>query len=757
MAALFMHQDLTPQHQHLLFIGGGHAHAIALLMLAMDKPAGVRITLISDRVQTPYSGMLPGLIAGHYDFDEVHIDLGRFCRYAGIDFIEDRVTAINPNNKTVQCQNHPDFHYDLLCIDTGSTPQLNTVPGAREHCIGVKPVSPLLDYWNTLQQRILDDTSGQAIHIGAIGGGASAVEVILAMQHRLNQRLKAGNRDDAHIHYHIVCGPEQILPSHNTRVQQRYRNVIRQRGIHLHTDFKVAQVLPGQVVDQQGKSLALDEIIWATAAVGAQWPAQAGLDCADNGCIRVNDFLQSVSHPDIFATGDIAEMVNHPRPKAGVFAVRQGPPLAHNLRARLAQKPLKAFSPQRQFLSLISTGDKYAVASKGNWSIGGRWVWWWKNHIDQTFMRRFSALTALPDTAELRKTIPIEHPDMRCGGCGAKVGHSILRNVLQRLSVTTSTPATEITIGLQQPDDAAVISVPPGQYLVQSVDSFRQLVNDDYLFGQIVAQHALGDLFAMGATAHSAQAIVTLPFASDRILEQRLYHLLSGANRVFSECGATLIGGHTSEGCELTLGFAVNGLAPTTALMTKQGMQPGDLLILTKPLGTGTLFAADMRAQAQGRWISSALDSMLQSNSAASQLLVNAGASACTDITGFGLAGHLTEMLAERDLTIELNIDALPVLEGAEACINAGLRSSLHNQNRRFADAIEHLDRFRLHPKQELLFDPQTAGGLLASVPPANAEALLTRLQKAGYPAACIIGAVADATPDSGRHQIRLI
>lgn len=735
-----MQQDLTPETRHLLFIGGGHAHAIALQMLAMNRPAGVRITLISDHIQTPYSGMLPGLIAGHYSVDQVHIDLGRFCRYAGIDFIQDRVIGIDPGTQTVQCQQHPDFHYDLLCIDTGSTPDLSGVPGARQHCIGVKPVPQLLSYWEDLQQRILHDRSDQAVHIGAIGGGASAVEVILAMQYRLNRQLQAENRSNDHIHYHIVCGPDQILSSHNLNVQQHYLKVIQQRGIRLHTGFRVTRVEPDRVIDAQNRSLQLDEIIWATAASGSDWPARAGLECADNGCIRVNDYLQSVSDPRIFATGDIADMVNHPRPKAGVFAVRQGAPLAHNLRALLEDKKLRAYQPQQQFLSLISTGDKRAVASRGNWSIAGRWVWWWKNHIDQKFMRRFSELTQSPEPGQPDRAIAIENPDMRCGGCGAKVGHSILRKVLKRLPDTPQ----HIPIGLQRPDDAAVIEVPPGQLLVQSVDSFRQLINDDYLFGQIVANHALGDLFAMGADPHSAQAIVTLPYASDPILEQRLEHLLSGANKVFQGCGVSLIGGHTSEGSELALGFTVNGLADPAQLLTKQGLQAGDAIILTKPLGTGTLFASDMRGQAQGRWINNALQHMLQSNYPASQIFTAEQARACTDVTGFGLLGHLTEMLEETRLGVDLTLDSLPALEGAELCLGAGLVSSLHPQNRKFSDSVANMDSFSAHPKLELLFDPQTAGGLLAAIPQADAAAVIGRLQEAGYGTASIIGNVTD-------------
>ncbi|WP_290701229.1 selenide, water dikinase SelD [Amphritea sp.] len=738
-----MQQDLTPATQHLIFIGGGHAHAIALLMMAMKKPAGVRITLISNLVQTPYSGMLPGLIAGHYNFDQIHIDLGRFCRYAGIDFIEDSVVGINPTNRTVQCLNHPDFSYDLLSIDIGSTPDLSTIAGATEFTTPVKPVRQLLSYWDELQNKVMQGDDSQEFHIGTVGGGASAVEVLLAMQYKLHKMLNKQQRSTDHLHFHIISGPQQILPSHNPRVQKRYRKVLQERSIKLHSSFRVAQVKQGRVISETGQTVELDEIIWATAAQGAGWPAKAGLECSDNGCIQVNDYLQSLSHPEIFATGDIADMVNYPRPKAGVFAVRQGPPLAHNLLAALAGGSFVRHKPQKQFLSLVSTGDRFAVASKGPFSLAGDWVWRWKDSIDQKFMRRFSDLTELPDQIPGAK-LKIENPDMRCGGCGAKVGHSILNRVLKQLPP----PPNEIEIGLDRPDDAAVINVPEGKLLVQSVDSFRQLVNDDFLFGQIAANHALGDIFAMGAQPHSAQAIVSLPHASDEIIEQRLRHLLLGASKVLSDCNIGLVGGHTSEGTELTLGFTINGLADRKQLLTKQGLQPGDKLIITKPLGTGTLFASDMRSQAQGSWISQALKHMLQSNYRASQILTTANTHACTDVTGFGLVGHLHEMLDGSGLSARLRLEKLPVLDGAMACLRAGIFSSLHPQNRKFESSVLNIHEYDNETITEVLFDPQTAGGLLAAVSADQAEQVVEELQAAGYAQACIIGSIRQEAVD---------
>src|SRR5581483_5351439 len=323
------------------------------------------------------------------------------------------------------------------------------------------------------------------------------------------------------------------------------------------------------------------------------------------GFVQVAPTLQSVSHPDVFAAGDIAAVAAHPRPKAGVFAVRQGRPLADNLRRRLLGRPARPFRPQRAFLTLISTGDKYAVAARGSWALEGAWVWRWKDWIDRRFIRRFTALPAMPaasaarlpaglaDRAELESLAQVA---MRCGGCGAKLGSDVLSRVLASLEPGAG---DGVVLGLEAPDDAAALAVPPGKLLVQSVDYFRAFVDDPYRFGQIAANHSLGDLFAMGAVPHSALAIATVPYAAEAKLEDQLRDMLAGALVVLRAAGAVLIGGHSGEGAELALGFAVNGLADPAHLLRKSGMRPGDQLILTKPLGTGSLLAADMRRLAK--------------------------------------------------------------------------------------------------------------------------------------------------------------
>jgi selenide,water dikinase len=477
-----------------------------------------------------------------------------------------------------------------------------------------------------------------------------------------------------------------------------------------------------------------------------------------DGFIVVDRELRSISHPEVFAAGDIASMPD-PRPKSGVFAVRQGPILTENLRRAVAGRPLKRYRPQKRFLGLISTGDTYAIASRGNWSWEGRLLWTWKDWIDRRFMRRFNELPEMvqkagPDLGGIADAEAIRELStlaMRCGGCGAKVGSTVLSRVINRLPAQRR---DDVIIGLDAPDDAAAFEVPAGKLMVQSVDYFRAFIDDPYTFGRIAANHALGDIFAMGAEAQSALAIATVPYGRERIVEQTLLEVMSGALDTLAPTGGVLAGGHSSEGAELAFGLTVNGLIDKDALLRKGGMQPGDALILTKPVGTGTLFAADMRGKAKGRWVDEAIHSMLVSNQVAAAHLHRHGATACTDVTGFGLLGHLVEMTRASDTDVQLELAAVPLLEGAEQTVAAGILSSLQPQNVRLRRAVRNADSLSSHARYPLLFDPQTAGGLLAAVPADQASTCLDALHQSGYPQAVIIGRVEPRTTEAAPIQV---
>ena len=335
---------------------------------------------------------------------------------------------------------------------------------------------------------------------------------------------------------------------------------------------------------------------------------------------------------------------------------------------------------------------------------------------------------------------------MRCAGCGSKVGSTTLKRVLQRLQIRES---KDILIGLNSPDDAAVVQVPAGQLMVHTIDYFPSPIDDPFIFGQIATNHCLSDIFAMGATPQSALAVVAVPYGSPEKVEEILYQLLCGATQVLQQAQTPLVGGHTTEGAELAFGLSCNGLVYPERLLRKSGMKPTQVLILTKAIGTGTLFAADMRYQAKGRWIDSAVESMLLSNQAAAKVFLEYGATACTDITGFGLLGHLIEMVQASGVAVQLDLETIPVLEGAMETVQMGITSSLQPQNLRVSTYISNLSEVSASAKYPLLFDPQTAGGLLAAIPVEQADACLAALKASGSKHSGIIGRIIPATAET--------
>ena len=739
-------QQTTPVVKDLVLVGGGHTHVAVLRRFGMRPLPGLRLTLITRDVHTPYSGMLPGYIAGHYDYDECHIDLGPLARFAGARLYHAPVTGLDLDARLVHVEGRPPVHYDLLSINTGSTPGVARAEGAREHAVPVKPIDSFLAHWDRVVARVRAHREPQRIVV--VGGGAGGVELLLAVQHRLRALLTEARDDPGRLSFTLLTRGARILESHGAGVARRFERVLGERGVDVRTGHEVVAVTADRVVPRDGAPVPADIVLWVTGAAAPQWPREAGLAVDAGGFIRVDDHLQSVSHPGVFAAGDVAALPE-PRPKSGVFAVREGPVLARNLRRAATGRPLARYRPQRRFLGLISTGDRYAVASRGRWSLEGAWLWRWKDWIDRRFMARYNDLPEMDaeDGVELGRGIAdadaireLSTLAMRCGGCGAKVGSSVLQRVMQRLPVGAR---DDVLIGIDSPDDAAMLAVPPGMALVQSVDYFRAFLDDAYTFGAVATNHALGDVFAMGAEAQSVLAIATVPYGRERVVEETLYELLAGALHSLGPTGAILVGGHSSEGAELAFGLTVNGLLDPSAAWRKDGMEPGDALLLTKPLGTGTLFAADMRGKAKGRWVDGAIASMMLSNLEAARCLRRHGARACTDVTGFGLLGHLVEMTRASGVDAELELDAVPLLDGAAETVSRGILSSLQPQNLRLRRAIADPEAAGRRAAYPLLFDPQTAGGLLAAVPAANAAACCAELRQQGYPETAVIGRVA--------------
>lgn len=353
--------------KNLLLIGGGHSHALVLHY--WRSLPGVDLTLISENSTTPYSGMVPGYIAGFYDREECFIDLEELCHRSGAHFIKDRVTALDLDSQTVRITDRS-LSFDLVSLDIGSSP---LVPDSVSSpwVIPVKPIGQFLARWEEIRQ------IHRPLTIAIVGGGAGGVELAFAIASKLqNSQI------------HLIHQGKNLLPSHNDWVQQKALQKLEARGIKVHLNNAVVQVKDQILSSHTGFHLTCDFVLWVTQARGASWLRSSGLTLDDRDFILVNNCLRSVSHPFVFASGDIASLVNCPLPKAGVFAVRQGLPLYRNLRRSLHNQSLVPFRPPVNYLSLIGTGDGRAIASWGRWGAEGRWLWHVKNYIDRRFMAK---------------------------------------------------------------------------------------------------------------------------------------------------------------------------------------------------------------------------------------------------------------------------------------------------------------------------------------------------------------------------------
>lgn len=776
-----------PLRSHLVLAGGGHTHALLLrrwLMRPGLRPAHSLITLVSRHSTAPYSGTLPALVAGLIAPDDGAIDLRRLCALAGVSFLRAEIVGLDPLARELRLEGRPPLRFDRLSLDVGAvTAGGSTEPDAAPRLgLPVKPLEPFLAWLSTL-------APGSELRIR--GGGAAAVELALALRARGH-------------------APRLLLRGRGLRLGSGAANRLGERllaeaGIPL--ERSVPQEAPADLA--------------CTGSRAPAWLAAAGLPVdTTTGRVLTVASLQVLHHPHLFAAGDCAVVVGAPRPASGVWAVRAAPVLTANLQRSLAEpeRPLRPWRPQHRALQLLGDGGwspqgPRAVAFWGPWALGpSRWLWRWKHHLDQRFLEGFAALT------------PMGAEAMACRGCAAKLAAAPLEGALARLEAIADAQAPSprplflddgrdgvaagaspggafaaATPAPPPPEDAAVLgTAADGSLLLQSVDGFPALVADPWLNARLTTLHACGDLWASGAALESVQALVTLPEAEPALQEELLLQTLAGVRSVLDPLGARLIGGHTLEGRDgagLALALTVNGRADPGLHWPKGPLREGDALLLCGPLGSGVLFAAAMAGAARPGWIDAALERMQHSQAPLVALLAAHGCHACTDITGFGLLGHLGEMLAAGtaaggrpcpgwarghtndrrgapDLTVQIDARCIPAFAGALQLLNQGWASTLAPANARALALLEGAVRLvdgafgipgsgapeipgpesaagggapSTAAVEALLIDPQTCGPLLAALPADRAGDALAALHRAGYPQAALIGRVLGA------------
>ena len=733
----------------LVFLGGGHAQIAAIKSFAMNPVPGLRLTIVTANIRTPYSGMLPAYVEGVWDDDDLHIDLAHLAQFSGARLIVAPCTGIDADGHKLLFDDRPPLHFDILSINIGGQPDLGAIEGAADHVIPVKPIAEF--------QKAFDDllAAGLPKRLAVIGGGAAGCELALA----LNKRW----RDHG-------ASPEMTLYSRSTRLMPQMAPrashlmfaALLDSGIKIQLGRAIEKIHAGQIRFGDSTSETFDACFLVSAVRPPRWLSTTSLALDDSGFIAVHPTLQSKSHANIFAAGDVATISGSPRPRAGVFAVRAGPVLAKNLRKYLHGHALKRWSAQRRYLAIIGTADNGAIASWGQFGVKADGLLALKYWIDRRFMAKYQQLSMPTPPApqpfagldsDFDGDSPQYHRDpvfatMRCLGCAAKASHTVLANALEdavSLAVSNGAdPALMPEAGIET--DAAIMASPPAGYqVVQSVDVLSEIVSDPFMLGRIAAVHALSDLYAALATPTSALAIINLPEANLSIQTNQLTQILAGGLFALSEAGVKLTGGHTSEGGALSVGFSVTGHSkqkrPATPVINVSG---DDLVVvLTKPLGTGVIMAGHMQLFAKAQWVDGAIRQMAVSNQQAAKHFLKKGVFAATDITGFGLARHAQNLSLRLGASgCQLDLSSLPLLDGALALLSSGIRSSLHDQNRAAvqidASGLRGDSGTQFDAHVETLFDPQTSGGLLGVFPLDAANRLVTTLHKDGQSAAII-------------------
>ncbi len=689
-----------PATRELLLAGGGHSHALLLRRWAMrpqQRPAATRISLVSRHGSTLYSGLVPAVVAGLHPPQAAAIDLRQLCQRAGVVFVQAEIVGLDPLRRDLHLAGRPPLRFDVLSLDVGAV-TATTGPGGG---LAVKPLEPVLAWSAALPE-------GQPVRIR--GGGAAAVELALALRARRH--------------------PVQLL--------------LRGEGLLLGSAAAArageALLARAGVSIERGAAADAPADLLCTGSRAPDWLAQAGLPVeAGSGRVRTDAALEVLGHTGVFASGDCALITGRVRPPSGVWAVRAAPLLAANLSSHIAGRPLRRWRPQPWALQLLGDGGvdpagPRALACWGPLALGpSRWLWRWKEQLDRRFLQRLAASAPMAGG---------EAP--ACRGCAAKLAAAPLRSALARLAHLSGDdhpPASEDAVTLGRGAD--------GTLWLESIDGFPALLEDPWRNARLTTLHACSDLWACGATVRSAQALVTLPQVGPTLQEELLLQTLAGVRSVLDPLGAGLLGGHTLEGRDgagLALALTVHGTVAAAELWPKGPLLPGDRLLLSRPLGSGVLLAAAMAGAAPAEWIDRLLASLEQSQAPLVALLAAHGCRACTDITGFGLLGHLGEMLEASGPHVGVVLEAgeVPAYSGAVAMLQQGQASSLAPANARALALLEGPVRLEGGGAwcRQLLIDPQTCGPLLAALPADRAPAALAAVRQAGFSEAALMGRV---------------
>lgn len=693
-----------PITNDLVLIGGGHSHLSVLMKLSKRPINGNRITLITNEIDTPYSGMIPGYIEGIYSWRDSHIDLYRLCLKLNVRFIHAEVERVSAYEKEIYFKDRPKIKFDVLSINTGIQSNNREIKGAAKYCLPVKPISKLA---NNFLNKITNFKS-----IAFIGGGAGSVELALAIKKRflnINQDIKIT----------IITGKRGLLSTFPQKTKLTSLKTLEKFKIDIIEYKRVLEVKPKQIILSDKSMLKIDKAILSTNSMTPKWLAKSDILLTKDNYILVNKSFQT-NYKYVFASGDVIDFNNQNLKKAGVFAVRSGKPLAINIKQFILGKKLVEYKFNKNYLALIGTSKRSAIATKYNLTFNSRFFFYLKKYIDQNFIKKFSDFKIRKKfTLEALKTdvlnIFVKHKEkitdkndiMQCKGCAAKVPLNALKQALPKDIVSTS-------------EDA--VSVPGQPELYQTVDMISSIITDPFLLGKIAANHSISDMVSVNSKITSAMMILQLPLSKTEINSRDLEQVLLGANEIFKTIDCPLIGGHTMIGKDKDpiIGFSILGQKQKKIKIVKnrRKIKTKDLLILTEKIGSGLIFAGINNYLIDSYFQTDVIKQMIKGNLNFGKISNHLNILSMTDITGFGLANHLLNLIKRDNSKTGLTIypNKIPLFEGVNECLNKDIKSSLFKSNYDIAqkDIIYKRDKSKL---DNILYDPQTVGGIAFIIP----------------------------------------
>ncbi len=668
--------------------------------------------------------MFPGVISGKYKIDDAAIDLFSLANRAGVSFVLAEIKALDPHRKILLLTNRNPINFSTISLDIGSETISNYKSNLHFTNNSICKIKPFCKAFAWIKKLDEDPVSQEIKPVTIVGSGHAAIEIALALRKRWPLR-------------------ELQLKAYRRKLKRSYIKDLSAKNIRL--------IEPQDITE--------GPVLLCTGSQPHQLLKEAGLELNSVGRVLTKDTFQVLNHPNIFAAGDCAVIVNQERPPSGVWAVRSARPLALNLEKFCRGSRVVSWKPRKFALQLIGSNSiktlPSAWASWGSILVGPNFLFWKvKELIDRRFIAMFNSSRSMEEHNETASLL--------CRGCASKIASSTLKEALLE---------ADLDHLAQSPEDASLITTSnKGENIVQTVDGFPALLSDPWLNSRLTTLHACSDVWATGASVFSAQAVITLPQVSSSLQKELLVQCISGIQSALEPQSARLVGGHTFESRSelsdpITLGIeislCVNGQLPSNqSPLRKDGLEPDDALLISRSLGSGILFAGAMRGQTLIADIDSALDQMSKSQHMILRndyLKEDLGGTfpglvhACTDITGFGLLGHLNEMLSssnharsaigKEQLQIYLNAKSIPALQGVNNLLRKGITSTFADSNRSFLSLLHpsknlnpsiYLDLADI-PKEsyehqrikELIIDPQTCGPLVIACSQEDAHKLI--------------------------------